>query len=228
MKRNLPVTVAATLGFLLSLSSCTSLSQLSIQKRQHRSGYYVDWGSRKVKHDPVHHDQAAATPSAEPVVAEPVHPVMQKNNAGNPAPADRTLLHAQKKPADYREASLHSTQGATERNSRNATLSMERIASSAFENSGSDLNSTTPEWLIIVLCILLPPAAVYITQGVGNPFWIDLTLAFLGLGILSSGSSDCFGWQPSSMPLWSFSDRATGILAITCAGDHITYQQQRS
>ncbi|HEY6161070.1 MAG TPA: YqaE/Pmp3 family membrane protein [Bacteroidia bacterium] len=30
--------------------------------------------------------------------------------------------------------------------------------------------------VLVILCILLPPLAVYLAKGVGTPFWVDLIL----------------------------------------------------
>ncbi|HPD54609.1 MAG TPA: YqaE/Pmp3 family membrane protein [Bacteroidia bacterium] len=36
-----------------------------------------------------------------------------------------------------------------------------------------------PFWLLIVLCILLPPLAVFLKFGIGTEFWISLILTLI-------------------------------------------------
>ena len=42
----------------------------------------------------------------------------------------------------------------------------------ALSAKGGDVNAV----VLIILCFLLPPLAVYLAKGVGTPFWLDLIL----------------------------------------------------
>lgn len=41
-----------------------------------------------------------------------------------------------------------------------------------------------PTILLVIIAILLPPLAVFLKEGIGTSFWINLILTILTLGIL--------------------------------------------
>ena len=50
-----------------------------------------------------------------------------------------------------------------------------KIAEKQNNNSGSDV----PMILLVLLAIFIPPLAVFLVDGIGTPFWIDLILTLL-------------------------------------------------
>ncbi len=49
--------------------------------------------------------------------------------------------------------------------------------------SNSNTTETTADILIILLCFLLPPLAVFLVHDIGREFWINIILLFLLFGI---------------------------------------------
>jgi len=188
MKRNLSITVSASLGILLLISACKSGPHLSVQKRRHLGGYYVDWGNGKVKHETYRQVASQGKPKTR-VSSTGQSTTESKASADHASSSIQIQAFQPQEKTSKREnvSDFNLTPKKGEYASGSERPTVNQFQSHSDEKPNSELSTTTPEWLIIVLCILLPPVAVYITQGVGNPFWIDLTLAFLGLGILSAG-----------------------------------------
>jgi uncharacterized membrane protein YqaE (UPF0057 family) len=59
--------------------------------------------------------------------------------------------------------------------------SMKKMNSFSYSFSDSDKGGSrsAPDWLLAVLCILLPPLAVYLAMGIGTEFWISILLTLL-------------------------------------------------
>jgi hypothetical protein len=47
MKKNNYILISVIIAATFLFGSCKSLTNFSIEKRQHRGGYYVDWGMAK-------------------------------------------------------------------------------------------------------------------------------------------------------------------------------------
>ena len=54
------------------------------------------------------------------------------------------------------------------------------VVNSLPENSTIANASETDEVVLVLLSIFIPPLAVYLNNGIGNEFWIDLILTILG------------------------------------------------
>ena len=68
----------------------------------------------------------------------------------------------------------------SERKSRMKEVKKQLKQFKADKKAGKTGKAETAMWLLIVLCILLPPLAVYLHQGtINNKFWISLVLTLL-------------------------------------------------
>lgn len=43
--------------------------------------------------------------------------------------------------------------------------------------------NNVPGIVLVILCIFIPPLAVFLSDGIGNPFWLDLIFWILGWGV---------------------------------------------
>lgn len=193
MKKNLYFILSGLIAATLLFSSCKSLTNVSIEKRQHRGGYYVDWGNGKVKTDQVETKQAHIE---KPMVSEKKVPTAVA--VSKPTEGDFTTTYSTKSVKSLNKSTVKSSseKKSIKRNffeAQNEPLaqrtrdSKENVISnlnySFDENSEAQSSGSTPAWLLVVLCIFIPPLAIYLHQGVGEAFWIDLILWILGLGV---------------------------------------------
>lgn len=182
-KLSLFVVIAAV---ALAFSSCKSLTNFSIEKRQHRGGYYVDWGNGKVKTEPVQSSPARhshALDEKKVNAPAPSKPVQAE-------PANETTTPAEKKPAKAEPQFPHNLFKVAQvpvAQREELSIEMTREAMHEFSDSRGEMTGGQPTWLMILLCLFIPPLAIALAEGVGTPFWIDLILAVLGLGVISSG-----------------------------------------
>lgn len=185
----------------LLLSSCSRLENITVSKRQHRSGYYVDLGSRK-----------NVTPKSKPKAMAKVEPSKVTGGESTVAPQITTSLNnvientstistsletkaaspstlakkAEKKKQAVKEKS-DNVYASTMDNSDVRELSkLQRLKKNvrAFSEAMDVLKAPSakedvPFWLLIVLCIILPPLAVYLKFGISTEFWISILLTLL-------------------------------------------------
>jgi len=196
MKKNFNFLLSGIAAVTFLFSSCSSLTNMSVQKRQHRGGYYVDWGNGKVKTDPANRTSASANHARASQLKKDAVPAVSE-----PAMKRETAATLEQKNPSVKPASARKN-AATEPYTRNSfKVKEEPVAQSAnaskkvissysysFSNAYKDGSSgSTPQWLLAVLCIFIPPLAVFLSEGIGQPFWIDLILALVGLGALATG-----------------------------------------
>lgn len=180
MKNNLSILILLG-AFVIAFSSCKSLTNFSIEKRQHRGGYYVDWGNGKVKTDPAKSSTARREASDKPAAARSTTTApsesaakatdqsiayipVEKNRKNTPDRPVRNSIKVKNEPVAQQEQTVRES---TEYNYSNSE--------SYFDKKASD----TPDWVYAVLCILLPPLAVFLKFGIGTEFWISVLLTLL-------------------------------------------------
>lgn len=182
MKSKLPL-FAVIAVVALVFSSCKSLTNFSIEKRQHRGGYYVDWGNGKVKTDAARPAVSAArqeTPAKQKAASVPAENPVNAGQAVEKQLPSATTKAAEKTTKDA--ASIrHSFKVKDDLVAQRVQSDLEPAeynfsnAESYFEKQSSD----TPDWVLAVLCILLPPLAVFLKVGIGSEFWISILLTLL-------------------------------------------------
>ena len=179
MKNKLPL-LAFLAAITFAFSSCKSLTNFSIEKRQHRGGYYVDWGNGKVKADQPTRSEArkAKTQEQEKQVASapskalapdiPAAIQSTTSTSGNASQKKETPVKNSFRIKDHPVAQAAGE--SMKKSERNFSKS-----ESYFEKRNSD----TPDWVLAVLCILLPPLAVFLEFGISSEFWISILLTIL-------------------------------------------------
>ena len=185
MKKNTYILISGFLAITFLFSSCQSLTNLSIEKRQHRGGYYVDWGNGKVKTDPAKNTTARAKQSKD----TPKQNATAKQETKPAANSESTATTEQKKSTGEATAvkssvpkKVHTTSTFKVKEEAVAQRESKKTSSSfsyAFSDSDNASSSDTPTWVLAVLCILLPPLAVFLHLGIGTEFWISLILTLL-------------------------------------------------
>jgi uncharacterized membrane protein YqaE (UPF0057 family) len=185
MKKNMYILVSGLIAVTFLFGSCKSLTNLSIEKRQHRGGYYVDWGNGKVKTDPVKNTSAKAKQSKETpktsATAQQAKPVSKTVSATTEqkksTTAEATVTNAEPK----RVHSTSTFKVKEEAVAQRESSSKKTMSSFSYSFSDSDKSSSseTPTWVLAVLCVLLPPLAVFLHLGIGTEFWISLILTLI-------------------------------------------------
>lgn len=182
MKKLLLMSVA----FITLLSACSPDLHLDITKRRYRKGFHVDAGSLKRPGTSVSRSDARAEKMpihvkdltinrTEPTLTER-HSTSSLVAPVNAVASSQKLVRISKKAEKAEALSAVSMKQLDKRDSRLSTKTKElRQVVKGFFNSKEDV----PFWLLIVLCILLPPLAVFLKYGIGTEFWISLVLTFI-------------------------------------------------
>ncbi|MEO5644643.1 MAG: YqaE/Pmp3 family membrane protein [Bacteroidia bacterium] len=172
---------------VLFFSSCSNGRNLTIEKRHYGKGYYVHAnGKRVLTNDTKTADVAAidqtqvADAVSAPLAPEPVV-----------AKVDVLPLNTIAVPVEKSAATSKNVVAEQVVAEPNRTIKKNTIAEQNKEirHAGKKAKSATDDVslvLIIVLCFLLPPLAVFFSEGITTNFWIDviLTLLFFLPGII--------------------------------------------
>jgi uncharacterized membrane protein YqaE (UPF0057 family) len=182
MKKSYALRIASLAVAALFLASCGSMTNFSVQKRQHRPGYYVDWGNGKVKTEKTEAAARMATTQVQAVSPSPSTKAA-KSPVSRPAPVPATTAATASAPATPAAAAKrHNTievVATPEAAKASSSSSSFRMNDSALSDALRHSSGDTPDWVIAVLCILLPPLAVFLRLGIGSEFWISLLLTLL-------------------------------------------------
>jgi uncharacterized membrane protein YqaE (UPF0057 family) len=162
---------------MLLLSSCSS--KMGIMKRHYTKGFYVSSSHS-------HESKRTVLPQNKPQLKNEVVSIQRIE----PQAHSETV----NKPAITAENSVMSSQNISNRKSFNHKKSVQTaiktirsfkpIPSMQHEqvnlNTGTGAKGSDEEILLIILCILLPPLAVYLFENkIGINFWVDLILTLL-------------------------------------------------
>lgn len=183
MKKNLLTRVFGTIAVAGFLFSCSSPGDLTIEKRRYRDGFYVSKSSSRktekaeqkaiVSHEAITSrdvKQLSSEVTPQGLTQQTIQPVANSIVATAPV--------SEKAVAQSVEATPTVAKTALSKN-------IARQAAKHFLKKNRLLPNSVPagddtEILIIVLCILLPPVAVYlIKDGIDQDFWINLVLTLL-------------------------------------------------
>lgn len=159
------------INLLIVLACIMAFASCSVEKRVHRKGYHVEWKGQKQtiqKADAVEESYAVLESAAieETPVLESVEPVLE------PAPpiASETPK-AVEVDATKQEAASYVKQNIAKRDLRKAAREMKSEMHSGYSNVGSinvgdfGSNSEPSKGVLVLICFLLPPLAVYLYEG---------------------------------------------------------------
>jgi uncharacterized membrane protein YqaE (UPF0057 family) len=168
---------------VILLSSCGNSSKLAITKRHYRTGYYVDFGSKKQAKT-----ATAIVKTSSANVKQQIAPILaakseSSTNENIPVAVSEKsrIVEKMATPKRMQENNLISANSIpllqkplTENN-----WSTNDISGSPGDGRG-DRNSVSVPFVVIVLCaIFIPPLGVGLMYGINSYFWIDLILTLL-------------------------------------------------
>ena len=189
-----------TLAILASCSTSNDVvSGRGIQKRKYNDGYYISLGKKfnKTNKDVKVEEVILSEETAENFKVETTKEA-EKSTETSPliTPASNNEVIA---PTTDNDASTVTTTSEIETDENEIsnqvevleeeTISYEpgriyspkMIKTKISENAGAD--STVMLILLVILCFILPPLAVFIFESASTRFWIDLILWLLGWGV---------------------------------------------
>jgi uncharacterized membrane protein YqaE (UPF0057 family) len=167
-------------GFILS--SCNNLSSLSITKRHYRSGYYVDFGQRKLP--------SSALPGTAKLSIKTIDvtkPLAITTNQNNPSTVSE-LKTPEIKPIVPQKNALKEEEVKFNKTTSNISISnsgVQNLSSATFRSNEAEsevqarVDVDVPLVVIILCAIFIPPLGVGLMYGIHSYFWIDLLLTFL-------------------------------------------------
>lgn len=165
------------------LSSCSS--SVEIVKRKHNDGYYVHVNKSVKPTDKQdnHSLSASITDNAEIKNESPSPNVLLISES--PVLIENTVSATESKiPAVVTQSRFENVKSLTNvlREEKVAYMSSSQFKQiKKFKQFSAETNSASrvDDIVLVILCILLPPLAVYLKDGIGASFWIDLLLCFL-------------------------------------------------
>ncbi len=189
----------------LLLSSCSRLENISVTKRQHRSGYYVDLGSRKdvnknknskpAKRENVeaakNTDTSMPIEAASDTVSTPSNTAENSNTISSAKERTETtpsglvkLAEKKKQVAKEKTDNLYASTNEISENKEIVISQEVKKRSRSFSKvldilKAPSSNEDVPFWALILFAIILPPLAVYLKFGIGTEFWISILLTLL-------------------------------------------------
>lgn len=160
------------------LFSCSTGSDLTIEKRRYRDGYYV------AKHHKKDHKAEVAVKAVNTETLPSRNTTAIEQSAVQPAAVTEVTQAAPVAPvaaqakATVAKPSVTSAPAVvnaiTKKEVRQATKA---VVKKAKQQPAAD---DVPDVVIILLCIFIPPLAVFLIKGgIDNDFWINLVLTFL-------------------------------------------------
>jgi uncharacterized membrane protein YqaE (UPF0057 family) len=178
MKRALKIIVLS--AFLLPVLFTSCSTSLEVSKRKHRKGYHVNW----VKAPKVNQEQSLVQNEVLETEVKAVQKEADELQELSSSAESREIFIVQnnEKKVDASKADdiQQTTTSALSQKERLKSFRKEikklrKNASNAKDVNDDDVRTI----LIIVLCFLLPPLAVYLMSGLGDKFWISVLLTLL-------------------------------------------------
>lgn len=174
------VTSALSLIVTLSLfSSCSSSSSIALTKRHYRSGYYVDWRSKRhvmststvaTRTDGQLHASITPTPNSENSTPPNTRVLSSKRSNTSQITSRPKYLGI----IANRKSNYDMVDGTTPLVNALAPESNKSIA------DHQDRVDANVAFVVIVLCaIFIPPLGVALMYGIHGYFWIDLILTLI-------------------------------------------------
>lgn len=195
MKSNTLFTIfsAAALLALVFLQGCATsndvVSDRGIQKRKYRSGYYVsnrssETTSRARKSEPA----AVQAPEHTALVSTPTPPAPNAPELVVHLPSSvtsRVVLTAPQpsifktEQQSNRPLNVVQVSDAIQVAAHPAVQAENQSKALAIDVNGDESKDDVEFLIILILCFLLPPLAMYLLQGINFNFWVSIVLTIL-------------------------------------------------
>ena len=184
--------------FVLSLMLTSCGTSIDIAKRHFNDGYYVHISKKKeVQHAERNQDASSKEqdmPSEVAVQSEPEISSSEKNDATS----DNLLTaSADDKPEIILKKNTPKVEEISNQvpETKLAEIAKKKIRNKLFPHrqNHSFGQSGVPGIIMVILCIFIPPFAIYLEDGIRTPFWVDLLIWVIGLGILSATKTGYVG-----------------------------------
>jgi uncharacterized membrane protein YqaE (UPF0057 family) len=168
------------IALTLILSSCGG--PLSITKRHYNSGFYVERSGGAGHTSPAESDTKTENVATKKLASRSVSIAAVSKTEEVETPANFVVTaSAEKRHAACRPK--HIASGQTQLLNPPTSVAApdkEKSVSNIFVHSNKSSRSDDRDLLLIILCILLPPVAVYLKENaIGLNFWIDLILTLI-------------------------------------------------
>ncbi len=163
----------------LFLSSCAHRN-ITIEKRHYGNGYYVHT-TGKIHHDKTVKSETAIAIQENQAPEEKAEVVRSKKEEAAPV-AVSTSASSEKKSAKTKHSTAKEVIAEPVRvieKNTTETAATEPVRQIGKKKSTPSTAGEVDMVLIIILCFLLPPLAVYLSEGITTNFWIDLILTLL-------------------------------------------------
>ncbi len=169
-------------GMLLLLGSCT------IEKRHYSSGYHVEWNSKPNKQTTESPDEKEAVAVSENnsqtvAIESELVEVVPDQSATAPLNEETTVASL----SDDFQPERRDRSAADKANNKERAISKtevreakETIRQLAKQEKNDTEKTNNSDILLVILCIFLPPLAVFLFDGdISTNFWVDLLLCLL-------------------------------------------------
>jgi uncharacterized membrane protein YqaE (UPF0057 family) len=195
MKSNTLFTIFSTAAVLATvfLQGCATsndvVSDRGIQKRKYRSGYYVSNRSSETNSG-ARKGEAAFVPAPAPtaLVSTPTPPApnapeLVARQAGSESSraeftAPQPSILATEQPSN-RPLNVVQVSDAIQVVAHPAVQAENQSTALAIDVNGDESKDDVEFLIILILCFLLPPLAIYLLQGINFNFWVSIVLTIL-------------------------------------------------
>ncbi len=160
----------------LFFASCSNLENLSIEKRHYAKGYYVHAnGKRDVKTDVKSEEIVALTEKQNNVPA--TEAIAAKNEIAKTeiAPVASEKPAVKSNTTKAKNVTVNPVVAVEKNTQTQSQPTLQPKSKKKMNHSDGDVSAV----LLVILCILLPPLAVFLVDGIGLNFWLDLILTLL-------------------------------------------------
>ncbi|MFT4899824.1 MAG: uncharacterized membrane protein YqaE (UPF0057 family) [Flavobacteriales bacterium] len=211
--KNLSVKIAvfAIVAFGMVLSSCNST--IEVTKRQHRKGYHVSVSKKNsdISLEKYQEEEVVLEATKKRVVNDAlVDLISSKSTDGNVESnnsniSDNKNVETSQESLNYKikKPSLLQTVKAVKKARKDFKQLKKTTVSNTSSDEDWDISSDMMFVLMLILAVLLPPAAVFLIKGKSNAFNLNFILwliGFLGVG-LSTTAIAGFGFAWLAMVL---------------------------
>lgn len=172
---------AIILAVSLFFGSCAGDGRLTIEKRRYSNGFYVHRSHTNETTAVAETDESA--PAAEAPVVKAQSGLIAEEESAQATTTEQAKAPAVETASAEKSVSVKpvASQQDPETRSKAKKETLREKANRLVKKAttpapGDDSNDI----LLIILCFLIPPLAIYLKQGITNLFWIDLVCFILG------------------------------------------------
>ena len=183
MKKTLKIILLSVFLLPLLFTSCST--SLEVSKRKHRKGYHVNWvKAPKSSQEQTSSKYDVVEPEAKKITEVDVQDAelqeLTKSSTSNDQVTHQEEVNVKEVDTKERNQTAVSEMSRKERRAlmksfRKEVKKLRKKGAHSLDVDDDDVKTI----LIVVLCFLLPPLAVYLLAGLGDKFWISLILTLL-------------------------------------------------